>query len=89
MFLVKANTDITVQVPADQRIWHVSGWMAYTTFEDRIYENEDVWDRVTVLNGNVDVPEWARRNIMDFDKVVIHNNGRYAMVPTGQITYLD
>jgi len=89
MFLVKANTAIQVEVPKDQRSWHISDWMGYTTFEDRIYDKADVWDAVTVLNGTIQVPAWAARNIIDFNKVVIHSKGRYALVNAADVTYLD
>lgn len=89
MFLVKAGTNIAVEVPQSQRAWHTSGWMGYTTKEDKIYDTHEVWDAATVLNSAVPVPDWARRNIMDFDKVVIMAKGKYALVNRIDVSYLD
>jgi hypothetical protein len=89
MFLVKANTVIQVQAPksAAHFFWH--GWMPYTTKEDKLYDKHEVWDAVAVANDREDVPEWARRNIVEHKKVVLARNGKYALVNLKDIQFLD
>lgn len=89
MFLVKSGTVIQVQTPKSMTHFSWSGWMPYETKEDKIYDKEEVWDDITVHNGHVDVPEWARRHIMEFNKVVIRRSGKYALVHRLHIEYLD
>lgn len=38
-------------------------WKAYTTKEDRLYDKEQVWDRVAVHNQRSDVPAWVKHNL--------------------------
>jgi hypothetical protein len=86
MFLVKAGTVIQIQ---DQNHFNWVGWKPYTTKEDKLYDKEEVWDLVAVDNGRDDIPEWARRNIVEHKKVVISREGAYAMVKPKDIKYLD
>jgi hypothetical protein len=89
MFLVKAGTVIQVQTPESETHHYWSGWMPYTTREDKLYDKHEVWDAVGVANGREDIPEWARRNIVEFNRVVIQRNGKYALVSPQNIAYLD
>jgi hypothetical protein len=88
MFLVKAGTVIQIEAPKSQTHWHTSGWVPYTTKEDKLYDKEEVWDLVSVHNDCGDVPPWAERNILD-GYVVIKRAGKYAMVRPANIQYLD
>ena len=90
MFLVKAGAVIQVQVPKSMtHFYWGGGWIPYTTKEDRLYDKEDVWDIVAVHNDREDVPEWARRNIVEFGKTVVQCKGKYALVNRNDIEYLD
>ena len=89
MFLVKAGTVIQVQTPKSMTHFNWASWIPYTTKEDRLYDKEDVWDLVTVLNEEQVIPEWARNNIIEFSKVVIRRSGKYALVNPKDIEYLD
>ena len=89
MFLVKAGTVIQIEAPKSQIFWHTSGWVPYTTKEDKLYDSEEVWDAVGVHNGRDDIPYWAERNITEHGYVVIKRAGKYAMVGPGKIEYLD
>ena len=89
MFLVKAGTVIQIEVPASEFFWHSTGWRPYTTKEDKLYDKEEVWDMVAVLNDRGDVPPWAERNITEHGYVVIKRDGKYAMVRPANIQYLD
>lgn len=109
MWLVKAGTKMEVFAPfgrigaansqsyaeASQTIYMDHGpWKAYTSKEDKIYEKEEVWDYVAVMNGRTDIPMWAKHNIKEFRKVVIkvkNSKGKdcYAMLRPEQIQYLD
>jgi hypothetical protein len=42
-----------------------------------------------VANDREDVPEWARRNIVEHKKVVLARNGKYALVNPKDIQFLD
>ena len=89
MFLVKAGTVIQIEAPktaASHFNW--VGWRPYTTKEDKLYDTDEVWDVVAVMNAR-EIPEWAIRNIVDFGKVVIKRDGKYAMVKPSQIEFLD
>jgi len=88
MFLVKANTVIQIQVPDSQRWFNWIGWRPYETKEDKVYDKHEVWDAVAVYNNREDIPEWARRNITEFDKVVLIRAGKYAMVNLKDIEFL-
>lgn len=97
MWLIKAGTTISVYAPfgklggpssADGFI-DTQPWKPYTTREDKIYDKHEVWDRVAVANDRDDVPQWARKNIVEFGYVVIHRNGQYAQCRPEQIQYLD
>lgn len=89
MFLVKAGTVIQVQTPKSMTHFSWSGWMPYETKEDKIYDKEEVWDAITVHNGHVNVPDWAKRNIIEFNKVIVKRSGKYAMVNCKDIEFLD
>lgn len=90
MFLVPANTTIQVPTPRGERGWfYWSGWRPYVTREDKIYEKEEVWDIVAVQNGREGIPAWARHNILNYNRVVITREGKYAMVNRLDIQYLD
>ena len=88
MFLVKAGTVIQVSPPKSTSHFNTVGWVPYTTKEDRLYDKEDVWDRVALHNGR-EVPMWAERNITEHNKVVIQSKGRYALVKPCDIEYMD
>ena len=88
MFLIKAGTVIQVQVPKDRQWYHTSGWMAYTTKEDKIYEKEEVFDLIALKNGR-QMPTWIVHNIEHFNRIVIQRDGKFAMVFPSQIEYLD
>lgn len=88
MFLIKAGTFIQIQVPKSIRSFCWTGWRAYETKEDKLYDKEEVWDYVALHNGR-DIPAWAVRNIEEFGKVVICKAGQYALVNPADITYLD
>jgi hypothetical protein len=49
MFLVKAGTVIQVQTPKSVTHHYWSGWMPYTTSEDKLYDKNEVWDAVAQL----------------------------------------
>jgi CRISPR/Cas system-associated endonuclease Cas3-HD len=89
MFLVKAGTAIQVQTPKSVTHHYWSGWMPYTTSEDKLYDKHEVWDAVAVYNGREDVPDWARRNVVEFNKVVIQRAGKYALVNPQDIEFLN
>ena len=89
MFLVKAGTVIQVEVPKSTNHFYWGGWRPYVTKEDKIYDKHEVWDAVAVYNERDDVPEWARRNIVEFGKVVIKRAGKYALVPQNAIEFLE
>lgn len=97
MWRIRAGTTIAIYAPfgvpggADRSDTGLDTqpWKAYTTREDKLYENHEVWDRVAVMNERSDVPEWAKRNIMDFGYVVIHRGRHYAQCRPEQIQYVD
>lgn len=89
MFLVKAGTVIQIEPPKSDVQYNWCVWIPYTTKEDKVYDKEEVWDAITVQNGHVEIPEWARRNIVDFNKVILKRDGKYAMVNPKDIKYLD
>lgn len=108
MWMIKAGTTIQIFAPfgriasssssynekTETTYTDTSPWKAYTTTEDKIYEKEQVWDTVALFNGREDVPHWARRNIEERGKFVIHtvnSKGKvcYAMCNPSQIYYLD
>lgn len=89
MFLVKAGTVIQVQAPKSNTNFYWSGWMPYTTKEDKIYDKEEVWDAVAVHNDREDVPEWARRNITEFNKIILNRKGKYAMINPKDVQFFD
>ena len=88
MFLVKAGTVIQIEAPKSKTHHYWSGWIPYTTKEDRLYDKEDVWDAVAMHNGR-DIPDWAVRNITEHHKVIIQAAGKHALVNPKDITYLD
>lgn len=89
MFLVKAGTFIRVEVPKSIRNICWEKWMDYQTKEDKIYDKHEVWDAIDVHNGRKDIPEWARHNILQFNRVVLRRAGKYAMVNAKDIEFLD
>lgn len=90
MFLVKAGTVIQIQAPKSPHYFYWgSSWMPYTTKEDKVYDKEEVWDQIAVYNRRDDVPDWARRNITEFNKVVLVRNGKYALINQKDIEFLD
>ena len=89
MFLVKAGTVIQIQTPKSMTHFNWGGWIPYTTKEDKLYDKDEVWDKVAVLNERGDVPAWAERNIQEHGYTVLKRDGKYAMVPAGKIEYLD
>lgn len=89
MFLVKAGTVIQIEYPKSQTRFTWCNWRPYTTKEDKLYDKEEVWDMVAVLNDHGDVPPWAERNITEHGYVVIKRAGKYAMVRPANIQYLD
>ncbi len=89
MFLVKAGTVIQIEVPKSKNCFSWTGWRPYTTLEDKLYDKDEVWDKVAVLNERGDVPAWAERNIMEHGYTVLMRAGKLAMVPAGKIEFLD
>lgn len=89
MFLVKAGTVIQIEAPKSQKFWHTTGWVPYTTKEDKLYDKHEVWDAVSCYNEQALLPMWAHRNIMEHGYVVLKRDGKYAMVPHKQVTFLD
>lgn len=89
MFLVKAGTVIQIQAPKSMTHFNWGGWIPYTTKEAKLYDKEEVWDIVAVMQDRGDVPPWAERNITEHNKVVIQRDGKYAMVRTNDIEFLD
>jgi hypothetical protein len=89
MFLIKAGTVIQIEALKSQKFWHTTGWVPYTTKEDKLYDKEEVWDAVSCYNDQALLPMWAHRNIMEHGYVVIKRAGKYAMVRPANIQYLD
>jgi hypothetical protein len=89
MFLIKAGTVIQVEVPKSENHFNWIGWRPYTTKEDRLYDKEEVWDAVAVHNDREDIPAWAHRNITEFRKIVIRRGGKYALVNSADVEYVD
>ena len=56
MFLVKAGTTIQIQTPNSDTHFYWSGWMPYTTKEDKLYDKHEVWDAVSVHNSYGQIP---------------------------------
>ena len=88
MFLVKAGTVIQIEAPKSVNYFYTVGWVPYTTKEDKIYDKEEVWDMVGVMNDRDDIPQWARHNIEEHGNVVIYRAGKYAMCKPYQIKYI-
>lgn len=89
MFLVKAGTVIQIEVPKSKNYFNWAGWRPYTTLEDKLYDKDEVWDKVAVLNNRSDVPAWAARNILEHGYTVLMRAGKLAMVPNKNIEFLD
>lgn len=89
MFLVKAGTVIQIQAPKSMTHYNWGGWIPYTTKEDKLYDKEEVWDLIAVYQDRGDVPPWAERNIMEHGYTVLKRAGKYAMVPSKQVEFLD
>lgn len=101
MFLIKANTTIQIYAPfgkfgaknpsvGEGHIWcDTAPWKPYVTKEDKLYDKHEVWDAIAVFNEREDVPEWARRNIVEHGKTVVRKGKHYALVNPGDIKYLD
>ena len=81
--------------PQTQTHYHdTAPWKGYVTKEDKIYDKCNVWDAVAVMNNRDDVPEWAKRTVMEKHKYVIwetNSKGQivYAHVNPRDIEYLD
>lgn len=98
MFLVKANTNIQIYAPlgdpapagknGDRGWFDWNPWKPYTTKEDKLYDKHEVLDLIAVYNDR-EMPEWARRNIMEHGKTVLVRNGKYALVNPKDIEFLD
>ena len=89
MFLVRANTVIQIPVSPSLRNFSWSAWRPYTTREDKVYDKHEVWDAVAVHNSRQDIPEWARRNIVDHGYTVLKRDNKYALVPANRVEFLD
>jgi hypothetical protein len=89
MFLVKAGTVIQVTAPKSLTHFNWGSWIPYTTKQDRIYDKEDVWDVVAVMQDRGDIPPWAVHNILELGKVIIRAQGKHALVNPSDIQYLD
>jgi hypothetical protein len=97
MFLVKAGTVIQIYAPFgkfgsknDNPVWFdTAPWKPYTTKEDKLYDKHEVWDVVAVYNEREDVPEWAKRNIMEHRKTVIRSGVHFALVDQEDIEFLN
>lgn len=90
MFLVKAGTVLQIEASKNEGVWFDwSTWRPYTTKEDKVYDKEEVWDSIAVYNDRGDIPEWAQRNITEFNKVIVKRSGKYAMVNCKDIEFLD
>jgi len=89
MFLVPAGTVIQVEVPRSSTHFYWGGWRPYTTREDRLYDKHEVWDAVAVANGRPGIPDWARRSIVESNRVVIQRAGKYALVNCRDIQFID
>ena len=88
MFLIKKNTVLQVEATKSQTHFNWNGWRPYTTKEDKIYDKEEVLDLISLQNGR-EMPEWARRNITEFHKVILLRTGKYAMVDPKDIEFID
>jgi hypothetical protein len=93
MFLVKAGTVIQIEkpkAPARSSCWDTAPWRPYRTTEDKLYDKHEVWDAVSVYNDDAgEIPEWARRNVREHGYTILKRAGKYAMVPSKQVTFLD
>ena len=89
MFLVSAGTTIQIQVPPSIRHFCWSGWRPYQTREDKIYDKHEVWDLISVHNAQMDIPEWARRNIVEHGYTVLKREGKYALVRPERVKFID
>jgi hypothetical protein len=89
MFLVKANTVIQVEAPKSKQYFYTVGWRPFTTKEDKVYEKEEVVDALRINQGYETFPDWIRQNVVEFGKVVLMKDGKYALVNPGDVTYLD
>ena len=89
MFLVKAGTVIQIKAPKSMTHFNWGGWIPYTTKEDKLYDKEEVWDAVAVYNGREDIPPWAERNILEHGYTILKRAGKFAMVPSNQVEFLD
>ncbi len=101
MFLVKAGTVIQIFAPFGKfgskntavkdgfTLTDTAPWKPYTTKEDKLYDKHEVWDAVAVYNGREDIPEWARRNIVEHGKTVIRRGKHFALVPRDAIKFLN
>ena len=89
MFRIKAGTQISVNSTERSTTAIIPGWKLYTTKEDKLYDKHEVWDVISVINGQIDIPAWAVRNILEFGKVILCRAGRYAMVNRRDIEFID
>lgn len=106
MWLIKAGTTILINAPfgkvgassssqsSDGKWVYIdtAPWKGYTTSEDRIYEKEEVYDIVRVMNDAGDtVPNWIRHNLelAKGAEVIVTCKGKWARVKRSDIQYLD
>ena len=93
MFLIKAGATIQVNaINKSEHCYNSAGWIPYTTTQDNLYENEEVFDKVAVLNSETsgrDIPSWMVQSIISHDKIIVSRLGRYAMLNPKDIQYID
>lgn len=89
MFLVKADTTISVQRPAKDGWFYTTSWMPYQTKEDKIYDKHEVFDLIRVTNEYETIPDWIRINVLEYGMIVLSRDGKYALVSPWNVTYLD
>lgn len=89
MFLVKADTTISVQRPAKDGWFYTTSWMPYQTKEDKIYDKHEVFDLIRVTNAYETIPDWIRINVLEHGMIVLSRDGKYALVSPWNVTYLD
>lgn len=94
MFLLKAGTEIKINNPKVDTTG--VAWLSYTTKEDKIYEKDEVFDLVRLMNGDRQemltdhnpVPYWMRGIIFN-GNALLKRDGRYAIVKSNELEYLD
>jgi len=101
MFRILAGTMILIQAPHGKFMgpqtvvsghWSLTDtapWKPYVTKEDKLYDKHEVWDAIGVHNERDDIPNWARHNILEHNKVILNVDGKYAMCNPVDIDFLD